>query len=104
MIKTYTLIVGLNDKDSRRQEVSTSDAKRILADIVLRYSDGATFTTCEGVYRHADGGVVFETSIKIEVFGITPDEALEICATVRETLNQECVYKQTNTVESVDFI
>ena len=71
MTKTYTIIVGLNDNDTRRQEVSTSDAKRMLADIVLGYADGATFTTCEGVYRHADGGGVFETSIKIEVSGIT---------------------------------
>ena len=91
-MKNYCLIVGLNDKDTKRQEITTDEARALLAGIVLDYSDGATFTECAGIYKHADGSIVIEKSIKIEIAGITKENALHIAERAKIALNQEAIY------------
>lgn len=75
-MKNYIIICGLNDKDTRKQEITTEQAKTTLATIILDYADGATLTECNGIYKHEDGGIVFEKSIKIEISGISKENAL----------------------------
>lgn len=91
-MKNYCLIVGLNDKDSKKQEITTDAARALLAGIVLDYSDGATFTECAGIYKHADGSIVIEKSIKIEIAGIAKENALHIAERAKIALNQEAIY------------
>lgn len=102
-MKNYIIIVGLNDKDTRKQETSTEQATQALAAIVLKYTDGATLTECKGIYKHDDGGIVFETSIKIEISGITRENAERIASEAKIALNQESIYFQTLEAQ-VDFI
>lgn len=102
-MKNYILIIGLNDKDTRKQETSTEQATQALAGIVLKYTDGATLTECKGIYKHEDGGIVFETSIKIELSGITKENAERIASEAKMALNQESIYFQTLEAQ-VDFI
>ena len=96
----YVIIAGLNDKDSKQQEITTDAARAI---IVLKYAGGATLTDCRGIYTHDDGQIVFETSIKIEVGGIDEENALQIAADVKAALNQESIYF-SKFAASVDFI
>lgn len=91
-MKNYIIICGLNDKDTRKQEITTERAKQALAGIVLEYADGATLTECAGIYKHNDGGIVFETSIKIEISGITKENAERIASNAKKALNQESIY------------
>lgn len=91
-MKNYVIIVGLNDKDTRRQETPTERAKQIIAGIVLEYADGATLTECDGIYKHNDGGIVFEKSIKIEIAGISKENAERIASEAKKALNQESIY------------
>lgn len=99
----YVIIAGLNDKDSKQQEITTDAARAIIAGIVLKYAGGATLTDCRGIYTHEDGQIVFETSIKIEVGGIDEENALQIAADVKTALNQESIYF-SKFAASVDFI
>ena len=91
-MNNYIIIVGLNDKDTRRQETPTQAAKMALATIILKYADGATLTECDGIYKHADGQIIFEKSIKIEIAGITEPNARRIAEEAKKELNQESIY------------
>lgn len=102
-MKNYVIICGLNDKDTRKQETSTEQATQTLAGIVLQYADGATLTECKGIYKHENGGIVFETSIKIELSGISEPNARRIADEAKIALNQESIYFQTLEAQ-VDFI
>ncbi len=102
-MKNYILIVGLNDKDTRKQEITTEQATQALAGIILKYTDGATLTECKGIYKHENGGIVFETSIKIEISGITKETAERIASEAKIALNQESIFFQTLEAQ-VDFI
>ena len=64
----FTIIAGLNDKDSKKQEITTEEAyNRIINILYINEIEGATFTDVKGVYIHRDGTAVFENSIKIEL-------------------------------------
>lgn len=102
-MKNYIIICGLNDKDTRKQEITTEQATQALAGIVLKYAGGATLTECKGIYKHEDGGIVFETSIKIEISGITKENAERIASEAKTALNQESIFFQTLEAQ-VDFI
>lgn len=91
-MKNYTIIAGLNDKDTRTQIIETDTAEAIIAEIILKYADGATLTRCKGIYKHQDGQTVFENSIKCEISGIDKENAERIAAEVKNALNQESVY------------
>ena len=102
-MKNYTIIAGLNDKDTRTQIIDTDAAERIIAEIILKYADGGTLTRCKGIYKHQDGRTVFENSIKCEISGINEPTAERIAAEVKNALNQESVYFSI-TAAQVDFI
>lgn len=91
-MKNYVIICGLNDKDTRKQEITTERARQALAGIALEYADGATLTECNGIYKHEDGGIVFEKSIKIEISGISKENAERIASKAKKALNQESIY------------
>ena len=52
MIKTL-FTIGLNDKNTERQEVATADAKNLIANILLNQFNIFAFTMfeCSGVYK-----------------------------------------------------
>lgn len=61
-----TIICGLFDKDTKKQKISTQNAKNIIAKLILQHATGGTLTECQGLFTHSDGTIVFEPSIKIE--------------------------------------
>ena len=88
MLTKYTLYIGLNDKDSKVQEISTLDAYKIVGALV----GDCTIQEARGLYTHQDGTQVLETTLVVQVidFGgkmeITP-----IVETIKTALNQESV-------------
>ena len=47
-MKKYTLYCGLNDKDTKRQEISTLEAAKMVRNACLSYADGATIFEATG--------------------------------------------------------
>ena len=41
-MKKFTLYLGLNDKDTKRQEIATLEAYKITTNLLTSYTDGAT--------------------------------------------------------------
>lgn len=94
MTKTL-LTIGLNDKNTERQEIETGAAKNIIANILLNQFNIFAFTMfeCSGVYKmESTGNIIFENSIRVEI--ATDDELTEsdaIIETLKKELNQESI-------------
>ena len=90
----YNFYVGLNDKHTCRQEVSTEKAGMILSEILLDefHVYGFTMTNCKGVYKMENTGkIVYENTIKIEIVSDSAIPADCIVEEIKNRLNQESV-------------
>lgn len=95
----YTLYVGLNDKDLKKQIIPTEQAQLIVNNTIYTLTDGATVYPAYGVYKHNDGEKVLENTIKIELID-TPDQTLgNVIRTLKTALNQESVMVEKTMIE-----
>lgn len=90
-MKKITLLIGLNDKDTKRQEIQFTVAMGILADYIAHNIGFGTLSQAAGVYTHDDGATVQETSIRAEFFTDDVEKILEFARFAKSTLNQESV-------------
>lgn len=68
MTEKFTLYLGLNDKDSKKQEMSTVEAYKLVSKLALDNGiEGATIFEAVGIYTHEDGTVVTENTLRIEL-------------------------------------
>lgn len=95
-----TLYIGLNDKTLKRQIVDTVEATKIVYNIILDCSDGGTIYNAMGIYKHDDGTVVIENTLRVELFNVDPAIVDGIIYRSKIALNQESIIKQTETVTS----
>ena len=86
-LEKYTLYVGLNDKDSKKQEVKTEDAMRMVTNIV----GDNTMQIVHGHYTHEDGTQVNETTLKIELLFTSDNKVKVYCNDIKRLLNQESI-------------
>lgn len=100
-MRKLTLYVGLNDKDTKLQEISTLDAYKVVGNILER---DCTITEGRGVYTHEDGTQVFEVSLVVEILdfdnSLTKEWVLEVASKIKVALNQESVAFQETEVKS----
>ena len=97
----FTVIAGLNDKETKKQEVTTAEAYNIIIEQLQKNGvEGATFTECRGFFTHHDGAVVFENSIKTELLFITEKQARQIAEDIRTALNQESTVLEIINIDS----
>ena len=102
-MKRYTLYLGLNDKDSKVQQVSTVEAYKIVEGLFSRNFDGATIFEAIGIYKHDDGTIVTENTLRIEVleFDVSiMDKMKDVVKTLKDVFNQESVAVQIENVQS----
>lgn len=86
MIK-FTLYVGLNDKDTKKQEINTLEAYKIINTLLLNYTDGATIFEATGIYKHEDGTFTTEKTLRIELLFVDRAVVLEIVEQLKKILN-----------------
>lgn len=94
-----TLYVGLNDKDTKRQEISTLEAYKIISKAI----GDCSIQELTGFYTHNDGQAVIEKTLKVEIFGRSSDEVRKIADFIKFTLNQESIIIE-KTIVSSEFI
>lgn len=78
----FVLNIGLNDKKSHKQEIDTDTA----INMVGQFIGNCTITTCVGFYMGER-----ETSLKVEIYGISVENAVGTAAYFADILNQECI-------------
>lgn len=94
----YTISIGLNDKDSHRQEISTEDAYQIVFDA---FPD-CTVKEYRGSFTHSDGVRVIERSFQVVVYADSSEKPrlVETCRMLKIALNQEAIFLSSRRIDS----
>ena len=89
----YTLTIGLFDKDTKRQKISTDIAIRIVSDLVVNVIGYGTIHTGNGIYTHVNGSIVIEPSLVYFVDGEKEEESKinTLAWSIKKALNQESI-------------
>ena len=97
MFTKYTLYIGLNDKDSKAQEISTLDAYKIVGALV----GDCTIQEARGLYTHQDGTQVLENTLIVQLIDFSGKmEIAPIVEVIKTALNQESVAVIRESVDS----
>ena len=89
---TVNLYIGLNDKDTKQQELTNLDAKAEISAILFKHFPfGFTLQECQGMYKHDDGTVVCENTIKVILFDYNMGLVSDAVKDLKLKLNQECI-------------
>lgn len=96
----FTLFVGLNDKDSKQQEINTIDAYKIVSNLITSDFGGGTISEATGIYKHEDGTIVTEITLRIELLFTTAEKVKNLVQDLKRVLNQESIAVQKDVVSS----
>jgi len=99
MTKT-TLYVGLNDKDTKTQKIDTVEAFKIASNTIATFADGGTIYNATGIYKHDNGEIVIENTLRIELIDASENALASIISILKTVLNQESIIKQTEVINS----
>lgn len=102
-MQQFTLIIGLNDKNTKKQELDTISCYKIVNNLLLQYVNGATIYQAQGIYKHENSQVVIENSLKIDIIDASRDIIEKIASQIKTLLNQESVVIIENTINSELF-
>lgn len=88
----HTLTIGMNDKDTKKQEMTVEHAKMLISSVIgdCTIKEGAT-----GYYTHEDGTPVVEKSLEVIKFGGRKKDIVENVRTLKTLLNQESIFLNT---------
>lgn len=92
-----TLFIGLNDKDTKRQEVKTRDAVELLAGRIAEQLGFGTTSPAAGVYTHEDGTTVIEETVRCEFFTDDLKGVKDFAQWAKRALNQESIAMEVTT-------
>lgn len=103
-MKKTTLYIGLNDKDTKAQKIDTVEAIKIIYNLLLAHGiDGATLYNATGIYKHDNGQIVIENTIRVEMIEAPDNLVTGAIISIKAALNQESIVKQTENITS-DFV
>ena len=97
----FNLYVGLNDKDTKKQEIATLEAYKVVTNIIASNDvTGFTIYEANGYYVHDDKSISIEKSLKIEMMFIELEVIQNIIKDIKKALNQESIILQTEKIKS----
>lgn len=99
-MKRFTLYVGLNDKDTKAQKIDTLEAYKIVSNLLVATVGGGTIYQAQGIYKHDNGDIVIENTLRIEIIEASEKDIGYIIKTLKTILNQESIILQTENIES----
>lgn len=93
--KKYVLSIGLNDKDTKVQKVSTLEAYKMVENTLFNNNiESFTIYDAKGVYKHENGEITKENTLRVEIYAFDGDikrQVVEIINIIKVVLNQESV-------------
>lgn len=102
----YTFSIGLFDKDTKKQEIPTAKAKKIIQKLTVKFLWFWTISNKNiGVYTHQNWEIVTEPSYEVNFKTQNPDRKaiLEYVLNLKSKLNQESILV-SYTKENVNFL
>lgn len=100
MIKKFTLYLGLNDKETKCQKIATVEAYKIVSSLIANRFDGGTIFEAQGIYKHKNGAIVTETTLRIELLFAETKDVRELVNLLKELFNQESIAVQEGEITS----
>lgn len=62
-MNNYRIYIGLNDKNTKKQEINTLDAFKITTNLLIEYFGGWTINEGNWVYTHDNWEIVIEKTL-----------------------------------------
>lgn len=100
--KNITIRLGLNDKDSKKQEIGTLDAYKIVNNLLVKYFWIGTISESYWIYTHDDWEVVQEKTLQIDLY--TDKDYYEFIDTLKSIFNQESIMVLIQEKPRVEFL
>ena len=98
----FTLFVGLEDKDDKRQKISTASAvRRVSRMVVDRFGFGTVLAGARGVYSYTGGGIASENTLIIILYGVEASAVRAFVEDLKKALNQESIGVEASRVSFV---
>lgn len=94
-MKKFIIYVGLNDQETKNQEITTIDAFKVVTNICIKHVGGCTINESKGVYTHNDGTIVIENTLVCIIFSDDIDQVKKAACDIKTALNQESVIFET---------
>ena len=98
--KRFTLYLGLNDKDTKTQQISTLEAYKVVSNLISADFDGGTIYEATGIYRHENGTIVTEKTLRIELLFCEREDVRKLVDVLKKMFNQESVAVQEEIINS----
>ena len=98
--KQYDILIGLKDKDTFEQLLSTGKFIEIVSNICEQNRVGFSIKKMNGGYITKNGKYIKENSLNLTLNGITEIQAIKIAQSLKELLNQECILVTKNEVNT----
>lgn len=100
-IKKFTLYLGLNDKDTKVQEISTVEAYKLVTRLLAAEFGGGTVFEATGVYKHVpENATVIETTLRIEILFAEELAVRAFVAELKKLFNQAEIAVQSEVIQS----
>ena len=90
-VSKYTVIIGMNDKDSKPQLLLTEKINELVKIVCSGYQRPFCYTIGQGSYYHHDNTVTLEKNISLMLADISEEQVNEIAKDLCLFLNQESV-------------
>ena len=90
-MKKVTMYIGLNDKDTKQQKISTIEAYKMCQNVFADFFGGSTIFDGKGTYTHENGEMVFENTLVCIVYTDNMDNVKKAATTIKTVLNQESI-------------
>ena len=103
MTTKKTIYLGLNDQTTKTQIINTIEAYKIVNNLITSDFSGGTIFEAQGIYKHDNGVVVIERTLRIEILLFDAGDAAKVdklIQTLKKVFNQESVAVQTENVTS----
>lgn len=96
---SYTLYIGLNDKDANVQLISTQDACAVVNEICVKYVDGFNASQTWGAWTDDNGALVNEQALVYTFHNTSKEKVTAIMDEVLVALNQGSILMVSDAVE-----
>lgn len=87
----YTIYIGLNDKDTYEQIITTEDGIRMVNGICSRYVDGYTMQTAKGGWVDEKNILTEENTLIYSFYEASEEQIMQIMDDVLKELNQNSI-------------
>ena len=90
-MKKITMTVGLFDRETKKQEISTLESYKMCQNVFADFFGGSTIFEGKGTYTHDSGEMVFENTLVCIIYTENIEDVKKAASVIKTALNQESI-------------